>query len=52
MLTNQEKGLFYLYFRYYTIRDKMNGIHDDLKTMGIKEIKVYFEEEELGFVFE
>ena len=37
--------------RYYTLRGKLDGVHDDLAKIGVKAIKIYYEEEEFEFVF-
>ena len=38
--------------RYFTLRGKLDGVHDDLAKIGVKAIKIYHEEEELEFVFD
>ena len=38
--------------RYFTLRGKLDGVHDDLAKIGVKAIKIYYEEEELEFVFD
>ena len=37
--------------RYYSIRGKIRGVHPDLKKIGVKEIKIDCENEEIGFIF-
>ena len=39
------------YQRYYSVRGKIRGVHPDLKKIGVKEIKIDFENEEIGFIF-
>ena len=38
--------------RYFTLRGKLDGVHDDLANIGVKGIIIYYEEEELEFVFD
>ena len=38
--------------RYFTIRGKVDGVHKELQEMGVKEIKIDYEEEELRFIFD
>ena len=38
--------------RYFTLRGKLDGVNDDLAKIGVKAIKIYYEEEELEFVFD
>ena len=38
--------------RYFTLRGKFDGVHDDLADIGVKAIKIHYEEQELEFVFE
>ena len=37
--------------RFYTIRDKLHGVNKHLADIGVKEIKVDFDTEEVEFVF-
>ena len=39
------------YQRYYSVRGKIRGVHPDLKKIGVKEIKIDCENEEIGFIF-
>ena len=37
--------------RYYTTRGKFNGVHPDLAKIGVKEIKIDYNHEKIGFIF-
>ena len=37
--------------RYYSIRGKIRGVHPALKKIGVTEIKIDCENEEIGFIF-
>ena len=37
--------------RYYTIRGKFNGVHPELAKIGVKEIKIDYNHEKIGFIF-
>ena len=37
--------------RYYTTRGKFNGVHPDLAKIGVKEIKIDYIKEKIGFIF-
>ena len=37
--------------RYYTTRGKFHGVHPDLAKIGVKEIKIDYDQEKIGFIF-
>ena len=38
--------------RYYTIKDKLHGVHEGLAKIGVKEIIDDYDGERMGFVFD
>ena len=38
--------------RYYTIKDKLQGVNPKLAEIGVKDIKYDFESEKIGFIFD
>ena len=40
------------WFRYYTIKDKLQGVNPKLAEIGVKDIKYDFESEKIGFIFD
>ena len=42
----------YPWLRYYTIKDKLQGVNPKLAEIGVKDIKYDFESEKIGFIFD
>ena len=38
--------------RYYTIKDKLQGVNPKLAKIGVKEIRLNFEAAQIGFIFD
>ena len=39
------------WFRYYTIKDKLQGVNPKLAEIGVKDIRYDFESGKIGFIF-
>ena len=41
----------YPWFRYYTIKDKLQGVNPKLAEIGVTDIRYDFESQKIGFIF-